>query len=67
MKETFWLVWNPAARNPNFRHKSYEEAEAEASRLASVAPSEEFFVLQAMAHVKRHAPVTVTKLDEIPF
>ena len=67
MKQIFWLVWNPQGRAPTFRHDSEQSAIDEASRLATSLPSNEFFVLQASHHVKREQPVTITKLDEIPF
>lgn len=44
----FWIVWNPAGRNPTFRHRSESAAVAEAERLARENPGQTFVVLQSV-------------------
>lgn len=48
-RERFWMVWSPQGRTPSHKHFSREEADDEAKRLSRVTPSQEFFVLKAMA------------------
>lgn len=48
--ETFWLVWCPeGATFPAHKHRSVEEAEREAERLARQNPKSRFYVLHAVA------------------
>ncbi len=45
---TFWLVWCPGgATLPTRRHRTIEDAEVEAERLAKQSPKSRFYVLQA--------------------
>ncbi len=66
-KDNFWLVWNPQRGSPSFRHTNGDSALAEAKRLAIQHPGEGFFTLVAVHAVQAMEPVTVTKLDDIPF
>lgn len=69
-KSSFFVVWNPAGRNPSYRHGSYSAAEREAKRLASMNVGEEFFVLCAVSRSRRMEPVQTDRLvpeDDIPF
>lgn len=69
----FWVVWNPSASAPRFRHGSKIDAEAEALRLAAQHPGHQFIVLKAVGGavctiippepIKFTAPDT----DDIPF
>ena len=43
----FWIVWNPAGKNPKFRHTSEDSAKAEAARLATENPGVKFIVLES--------------------
>lgn len=69
--QNFFVVWNPQAGPPTYRHATYEEARREAVRLAGEARGQEFFVLEARAVAKLREPVEVRELldaDEfIPF
>lgn len=63
----FWLVWCPTGHQPFYRHSSAKAAETEAHRLPREHPQSEFFVLEAIAHVKVDAPpVVVTELEVGP-
>lgn len=72
----FWLVWNPAGRNPVVEHVSPESATREAERLASLNPGAQFFVLQAV-ELRRTSITPMERItlpprppqadDDIPF
>lgn len=62
----FWVVWCPTRDNPMLRYVDFNDAKAEAERLAATNPGREFFVLQAKTRSERRDVVTVD-LDEIPF
>ena len=47
-EKSFYLVWNPGREMPKKRHKTLEDARAEAKRLAENEPCIEFFVLRAV-------------------
>lgn len=65
--ELFWIVWNPAGRNPQFMHRSEDAARTEAKRLAAANVGQSFFVMQPLA-VAAAQGVTVTEFPPpIPF
>lgn len=76
-EQSFFVVWNPQAGPPTFRHSSYEDARREAVRLAGLHKGYEFIVLEARAIAKVRDPVEVRVLgggagtfvsdDDIPF
>ena len=41
----FWMVFCPTSNSPKKQHPSYEDAKAEAMRLAELYPRDVFFVL----------------------
>lgn len=44
----FWLIWSPqGATFPTVKHQTKQTADAEAVRLASLNPGQEFYVLTA--------------------
>lgn len=43
----FWIIWNPAGRNPTFRHRSEIAAVREAERLAASNPGQTFVVMHS--------------------
>ena len=47
--EMFWIVWSPDGSNPAYRHIAYDQAVAEAERLASKYPGSEFYVMAAQS------------------
>lgn len=72
----FWMVWNPNGRAPTCRHKSREQADAEAARLATRNPGAVFFVMKMVggktATINQPADIKATAAenggdDEIPF
>lgn len=64
----FWLVWSPSGlRPPKFRHRSSEEAAAEAERLANANPGREFVVLGAETSRCAAAMHRIDFDAEIPF
>ncbi len=64
----FWLVWNPNAGPPQYRHDTLEQARKEAERMASLHQGEKFYVLHALGVAKVEVPVTYKALDDgIPF
>lgn len=46
-EERFWFVWSPTEYRPKRRHASLQTAEAEARRLAAIAPDKRFLVFEA--------------------
>lgn len=66
---TFWMVWNPAARNPNYKHVSRQGAQVEAKRLAALHPGHEFYVLKVEGGycMPSPEPETITIDDGVPF
>lgn len=70
---SFFLVWNPAGRNPHYRHSDLEAATTEAIRLADKNPGAEFYVVEVVRKVRRVSPVEVTNYqvaqfdDRLPF
>ena len=64
----FWMV--QGSGTARFRHESRAQAEAEATRLALSNPGETFFVMEAVAAVRRQ-DVEYTSLrpndEETPF
>lgn len=60
MDNTFFVVWQPESGNPQCRHRTYEQAKAEAERLAESSPRREFYVLQAVSKSAKVRVVTVT-------
>ena len=71
----FWMVWNPAARGPAFKHDTRKSADDEAKRLAKANPRQSFFVLKAMGGFMATPVLTVPDEpepiemveDDIPF
>lgn len=72
----FFVVWNPEHGLPRFRHATYQDALAEAKRLAGITKGARFYVLTACSVATMRDPVTVTGIhhmyrhqpdDEIPF
>lgn len=61
MFETFWMVVGRGT--PTYRHATPESAKQEAERLARIDPSQEFFVLEAIASCKKN---DVTWQDAVP-
>lgn len=68
--QAFWLVWRSNGGPPTVRHASYDKAQAEAERLAAACPGETFYVLEAMAEVRKPPPVMVRHMvggSGLPF
>lgn len=70
----FWMVWSPQGRASVIKHWSRELADKEATRLATVNPEKDFFVLKAVGGFIGDAKVRPLKVaakmdpDEIiPF
>ena len=66
----FWLVWNPNGRSPTYQHTSRDSANAEAERLASLNPMQDFIVLKAVGGVSATAQIKKIQFengDGIPF
>lgn len=69
-RNPFWIVWNPERGLPRCRHSTFEDAMAEAKRLARTRCGEEFIVLLSRAAVCVRDPVEVVAYDNddgIPF
>lgn len=74
----FWMVYGMGQGQPTARHKTFDSARAEASRLARLNPGIDFFVLEAVG-AARKVDVEFTDLrrlagevgrtldDDIPF
>lgn len=65
--KVFWVVWNPEAGNPTFRHPSYESARTEAKRLARENPDTQFFVLKSVGCAQRETVAWVGLHDNDPY
>jgi len=63
----FWVVWNPNAGAPTFRHPTREQALAEAERLAARNPNAAFVVLEALTVSRAKTVVTETLSEALPF
>jgi hypothetical protein len=59
----FWLVWCEARNLPSFKHPTMEAAEAEAARLASFNPGEQFHVLGVLATIQTSPDIIGTRFD----
>lgn len=69
-ESSFFVVWCPTAGEPTRRHTTQAAAQAEARRLASINPGQDFFVLAAVSRSCRAEPVeTVHLIDDfgVPF
>ncbi len=47
-----FLVWNPSKGLPSMVHKTFEEAAAEAIRLAKIYHNHNFVVMESKGHVR---------------
>ena len=65
--DKFWVVWNPNAGAPTFRHPTRELAEREAERLAAQHPRDHFIVLEALTVSRTRTVVTETLFEALPF
>lgn len=68
--EGYFIVWCPHSPTPpRHKHASYEQAEAEAHRLARNNPGKDFVVLQARWRVLISETSTTSFMyeDDIPF
>lgn len=52
-REKFWMVYSPQGNTPTVMHSSPSVAMGEASRLATANPGQYFYLLEAMAEVKK--------------
>lgn len=64
--DTYWLVWNPLAGPPRFKHENEEGARREAARLASEHKGSEFIVLRTVASYQDNG-VQITEHTDRPF
>ena len=64
---SLFLVWNPNANFPRYRHYSRDSAIREARRLADANPGEQFFVMAPVGLAVRRDPVEWIEADDIPF
>ncbi|EFO33569.1 conserved hypothetical protein [Roseibium sp. TrichSKD4] len=70
--DKFWMVWNPIGHTPTRKHRSREDANREATRLAKKNPRQNFFVLKAVGgFATEDTPVIPIKMttakDNTPF
>ena len=52
----FWMVYGDGQRGATFKHRSKEEAEREAQRLAQAMPGTRFFVLKTVSGFEASPP-----------
>jgi hypothetical protein len=68
---SFFMVYGMCQEPPRIRHETYERAKAEATRLASLNPGIEFFILMPVGVAKRTEPIEFRELANldaiIPF
>lgn len=65
--ETFWMVMVDHAEPPRVRHRSEDDAMAEARRLANKLPGRKVFVLGCVGAMIVKDPVQWLPGDRIPF
>ena len=58
----FWMVYSPQGKQPTYKHHRFENAEAEAKRLAYQHADRQFYVLEAVEEVSFKS-VQITKLS----
>ena len=68
----FYMVYRQGGGAPTFKHDSFEKAQAEAARIAQLAPGCDVYVLGALERVKWPLPVLEREAfslrdDLIPF
>lgn len=59
----FWLVWSEDGRTPMCKHRSREDAETEAARLAAENPGRPFHVLTVMSTIRTSTEIVGEKFD----
>lgn len=62
--ETFYLIWSPEAGAPTVAHYSYEEAEAEAYRLARKHVGRRFYIMESFKLVRAETPVNAYEMED---
>jgi hypothetical protein len=62
-----YFVWSPTRRLPQCRHDTYEQAVAEAQRLAAANPGEGFFTCGAFERFKRPKPDADREKVQLPI
>ena len=53
-------MWRKNGRNPNYRHTSFETAQNEAHRLASITPNVSFYILEALEKVRKDVTAEIS-------
>lgn len=61
MNTKFYMVWSPQGSAPTKKHEYFDEAEAEAKRLANMNKDQQFYVLMAMSRIEFQS-VVITPL-----
>ena len=61
----FWMVYGWGQGAPNYRHASESAAQAEAARLARMAPGTRFYVLRATEWAQRRPDVETGRIEEV--
>lgn len=64
--DLFWMVFNPQAGAPVYRHPTEKAARTEAERLARINPGQTFYVLQTVGKARK-TDVEYTLIQDIPF
>ncbi len=68
MSNEFWMVYNPQGGAPTYQHSSFQQAKAEAERLARMNPGQSFYVLQACGMARKVDVEWVNiNIDNVPF
>lgn len=58
--DPFWLVWSDQGGVPTVRHRTEDEAHAEACRLAEKHRHRRFYILRCISHVEQVVIQTAT-------
>lgn len=65
-QQQFWMVLADNSKETTVRHRSLDDAQREAKRLATNHPGVRFWVLEAKGCMEHNA-VVWTPADDIPF
>ena len=53
---SFYMIWTKKGHKPRFIHPNFDEAQAEAHRLARLTPGAKFIILKAVCKISVAAP-----------
>jgi hypothetical protein len=68
MKKKFWMVWREGSYGASYQHPSLEAAADEAKRLCAQNLTSDFYVLEAVLHLRADTPpISVSPVSDEPI